>query len=484
MMTMAKPKKGDIVELTLDKMANGGSAVGRLDGFVIFVRGGVPGDVVKARIFKKRRTHAEARLESVIHPSAHRISPTCAYAGYCGGCQWQQVAYDRQLAYKQALVKDPLIHIGGLKDVIVHPVIPSGEIFGYRNKMEFSFSDRRWYLPHEMDKREKEGNFALGLHVPGAFQKVIDLETCLLQKETGNDILRAVKAHVKTSGIPVYGLKSHEGFWRYLTIRSSGAFDQWMVNVVTSTARPEVIRSLADLMHHKIPSVTTVVNNINRRKASIAVGDHEQIISGDGYILDRIGPFTFRVSANSFFQTHPAAAQRLYEQVVAYARPTARDTVVDLYSGTGTIPLFFAPRVQSVVGMELSPSAVSDAVRNCAENHIDNCEFICGDIRETLGALSHRPDILIIDPPRAGMHKDVLARVLDLSPERIVYVSCNPATLARDLGQMVQAYHLHEIQPVDMFPNTYHVESVARLSRRNPPPAVPKPADPLLTDGF
>ncbi|MGM0428655.1 MAG: 23S rRNA (uracil(1939)-C(5))-methyltransferase RlmD [Thermodesulfobacteriota bacterium] len=464
-MTLPKPKKGDTIELTLESMANGGSAVGRLNGFVIFVRGGVPGDVVKARIYKRRRTHAEARLEAVIRPSDHRIHPPCAYAGHCGGCQWQQVAYDRQLRYKQALVIEPLAHIGGLTDVIVHPVIPSKDIFGYRNKMEFSFSDRRWYLPHELKKRDKEGNFALGLHVPGAFQKVIDIDKCLLQKETGNRILRAVKEYVKKSGIPVYGLKSHEGFWRYLAIRSSVALDEWMVNVVTSGARPEVIRPLAGLLNDRIPSVKTVVNNINRRKASIAVGDTEEIISGHGYILDRLGTFTFRVSANSFFQTHPPAAEKLYEQVLAYARPQGHETVLDLYSGTGTIPLFFAHRTKSVVGLELSPSAVSDAQRNCTENHIHNCEFLCGDIRKTLSEIGQRPDILVIDPPRAGMHKDVLDRVLDLSPERIVYVSCNPATLARDLGHMVQDYHLHEIQPVDMFPNTYHVEAVARLSR-------------------
>lgn len=466
-MTLSKPKKGQTIELTLEKMANGGSAVGRWNGFVVFVPGGVPGDVVSGSVYRKKRNYAQARIETVIRPSAHRVPPPCPYAGYCGGCQWQQVAYDQQLAYKQALISEPLAHIGGLQNVKVHPVISSGQIFGYRNKMEFSFSDRRWYLPGELDKREREGNFALGLHVPGAFQKVIDIDACLLQKQTGNEILSAVKSSVKASRVPVYGLKSHAGFWRYLCIRSSAAFNTWMVNLVTSQERPDVIQPLARLLHDKIPDVKTVVNNINRRKAAIAVGDTEAVVTGEGYILDRIGPFTLRVSANSFLQSHPLAAERLYNQVLAYARPEGHETVVDLYTGTGTIPLFFAHRVRSVKGLELSASAISDAKRNCAQNHIDNCEFICGDIRETLGRLRHRPDILIIDPPRAGMHKDVLAQVLRLSPKRIVYVSCNPATLARDLAQMVQAYHLHEIQPVDMFPNTYHVEALARLSRRH-----------------
>ncbi|MDZ7697822.1 MAG: 23S rRNA (uracil(1939)-C(5))-methyltransferase RlmD [Deltaproteobacteria bacterium] len=465
-MNTPKPKKGQTIELVIEKMANGGSAVGRWNGFVVFVRGGVPGDVVKVRVVKRRRAFAEARIEAIIQPSSDRVTASCPYAGYCGGCQWQHVAYDSQLRHKHALVTEPLEHIGGLTDVAVHPVIPSSEIFGYRNKMEFSFSDRRWFLPHELNLREQEGDFALGLHVPGAFQKVIDIEECLLQKETGNRILRAVKTYVKDSGLPVYGLKSHEGFWRYLTIRSSAAFDTWMVNVVTSTSGREVIRPLAERLHDTIPSVTTVINNINRRKASIAVGDTEEIISGKGVILDRIGPYTFRISANSFFQTHPPAARKLYEQVVAFARPQGHETLVDLYSGTGTIPLYVSDRVRSVVGMELSGSAISDAMRNCVENGIHNCRFICGDVRETLAELDQQPHILIIDPPRAGMHKDVLKGVLELAPERIVYVSCNPATLARDLGQMAQAYHIHEIQPVDMFPNTYHVEAVARLSRK------------------
>jgi 23S rRNA (uracil1939-C5)-methyltransferase len=465
-MNRPKPKKGETIEVALERMANGGSAVGRWNDFVVFVRGGVPGDVVKARIYKRRRAFAEARIEALIQSSPARVTAPCAYAGYCGGCQWQHVAYESQLKFKHALVAEPLEHIGGLKGVPVHPVIPSEDTFAYRNKMEFSFSDRRWFLPHELKLKEQEGDFALGLHVPGAFQKVIDIDGCLLQKETGNRILKAVKEIVKASELPVYGIKSHDGFWRYLAIRCSAAFDTWMVNVVTSESQPEVIRPLAELLHDTVPSVTTVVNNINRRKASIAVGETEDVISGDGVILDRIGPFIFRISANSFFQTNPPAAKNLYDQVVTYAQPGGHETVVDLYSGTGTIPLFFSDKVKSVVGMELSPSAVSDAEKNCIKNHVTNCRFICGDIRETLGQLGERPQLLIIDPPRAGMHKDVLARVLDLSPDRIVYVSCNPATLARDLGQMAESYHIHEIQPVDMFPNTYHVESVARLSRK------------------
>jgi len=461
-----KLRKGETVELTIDKMAYGGQGIGRLDQFVIFVRGGVPGDRVKAKIFKKKKAYAEARLIELITPSPDRVAATCPYVGYCGGCQWQHVGYEKQLEFKRYHAQEPIERIGGLKDVSVLPVIPSRNTFAYRNKMEFSFSDRRWYLPDDFDETEMGDAFALGLHVPGAFQKVIDLEGCLLQKETGNRILREVKRYVKDCGVPVYGLKSHQGYWRFLTIRYSTAFDEWMVNVVTSEERPEVIRPLADLLVGKFERIRTVVNNINGRKASIAVGDREIIILGDGYIRDRIGPFTFRISANSFFQTNSLAAEKLYEKVADYAELKGSETVLDLYSGTGTIPIFLASRVRTVTGVEISESATSDAVKNSEENGIDNCRFLCGDIRKRLFEISWRPDLLIIDPPRAGMHKDVLAKTMSLSPERIIYVSCNPSTLARDLALIAQNYELLEIQPVDMFPHTYHIEVVAKLALR------------------
>jgi 23S rRNA (uracil1939-C5)-methyltransferase len=459
-------RKGDIIEFLIENMAYGGRGLGRSDGLVVFVQGGIPGDRVSARIYKKKRDYAEAGMVELLSPSPDRVAAPCPYFGYCGGCQWQQVAYERQLAYKREHVVESLDHIGGLKQVTVHPAIPSEKIFAYRNKMEFTFSDRRWYLPDQLDRRKQEGDFALGLHVPGAFQKVIDIETCLLQHEMGNQIMDLVRQYARDSGIPVYGLKTHQGFWRYLTIRYSGAWDEWMINVVTSEERQDLVQPLADLIVGRFERVATVVNNINSRGASIAVGERETILFGDGYINDKIGPFNFRISANSFFQTNSRGAERLYETAVRYADLHGSETVLDLYSGTGTIPLFLADRVRSVTGIEISRSATSDAAMNARENGIDNCRFICGDIREKLGEIAGAPDLLIIDPPRAGMHKDVLAQAMALSPNKIVYISCNPATLARDLAVMTTSYDLLEIQPVDMFPHTYHIEAVARLSLR------------------
>lgn len=458
--------KGECFELKIDRVAYGGQGVARLDGLVMFVRGAIPGDRVSAQVIKKRKAYAEARVTEVLEPSSDRVEAPCPYHGFCGGCQWQHVRYERQLEYKKGHIRDALARIGSFPEVQVHDVIPSEKPLAYRNKMEFSFSDRRWFLPNENERGEGERKFALGLHVPGTFHKVIDVEACLLQHETGNRILRQVKRYVKDCGTPVYGLKSHRGFWRFLTLRHSTYADAWMVNLVTSEERREVVQPLAEALCQRIPNIKTVVNNITTRRAGIAVGEREIILSGDGTIYDRIGPYGFQISANSFFQTNALAAERLYQKVAAYAELRGSETVLDLYSGTGTIPIFISERANSVIGMEIAQSAVLDANRNCEANGVSNCRFILGDIRKSLSALELKPHVLIIDPPRAGMHKKVLAKVMALAPERIIYVSCNPATMARDLAQMGQDYHPLEIQPVDMFPHTYHIEAVARLVRR------------------
>jgi len=464
-------KKGDTLELTIEKTAYGGQGVARLEGFVVFVRNAVPGDRILARIYRKKKSYGEAALVELLTPSPDRVEAPCPHSGHCGGCQWQHLHYKAQLRYKRDQVVESLEHIGGVKEVPVREVIPSERVFGYRNKMEFSFSDRRWFPPHEREKAgTEEGDFVLGLHVPGTFHKVMDISACLLQPEKGNRILSQVKRLTRNSGLPAYGLKSHQGFWRFLMIRHSVALDEWMVNLVTSEPSPRVLRPIVEELRTRLNPVKTVVNNITRRKAAVAVGEEEVVFSGPGFIRDRIGPYTFQVSANSFFQTNPSAAHRLYLKAAEYAELKGTESVLDLYSGTGTIPIFLANRVRTVAGLEIGEAAVADARRNCEENGVENCRFLCGDIRQTLGAVEERPDVTIIDPPRSGMHKDVLDQVLALAPERIVYISCNPATLARDLGRMVGGYEVLEVQPLDMFPHTHHIETVARLRRRNKGP--------------
>jgi len=458
-----KLRKEDIVEVWVDRMAYGGQGVARMDGLVIFVKGAVPGDRVLARIIKKKKDYADADLIEVIAPSLDRVKAPCPYNGFCGGCNYQHMEYPRQLEFKKDHIRDSMTRIGAMPDVLIHDVIPSDRIFGYRNMMEFSFSDRRWQMPGEFIKGENVDEFGLGLHVPGVFYKVIDMEGCLLQDDTGNRIMRAIKEFVRTSGAPVYGLKSHEGLWRFLTLRRSVAYDQWLVNVVTSEDRRDMLMSLADSLNREFNNIRTVVNNITAKKAAISFGEREVVLSGEGCIKDRIGPYAFQVSANSFFQTNTSGALKLYEKVAEYAELSGTETVLDLYSGTGTIPIFLSVMAKEIIGMEIVESAVSDAVRNCMENHIDNCSFILGDIREKLTGLRKRPDVLVIDPPRAGMHKDVTAKIMEMGVKKVVYVSCNPATMARDISGMQERYEVVEIQPVDMFPHTYHIESVAKM---------------------
>jgi 23S rRNA (uracil1939-C5)-methyltransferase len=371
--------------------------------------------------------------------------------------------YDQQLIYKRRHVVESLEHIGLIKDAVVHPVIPAAVIFGYRNKMEFSCADRRWLLPDELERDDNDRDFALGLHVPGTFHKVIDTRQCLLQPDLGNQLLGEVRAYMRSSGLPVYGLRSHEGFWRFLVLRHSVAYDQWMVNIVTAAEDIKAVQPLADRILQNYPQVVSVINNVTSSKAGVAVGEFERVLAGTEVIADRIGDFEFEISANSFFQTNSRSAALLYDTVKEYAGLTGAETVLDLYSGTGTIPILMSGLCREIFGIEIVESAVADAEINCRKNGVNNCTFIQGDIRRCLSQIKQRPDVLIIDPPRSGMHKDVVKQVLALGVERIVYVSCNPATLARDIGMMGDGYRLIEVQPVDMFPHTHHIESVARI---------------------
>jgi 23S rRNA (uracil1939-C5)-methyltransferase len=462
MMTL---KKGQILELKIEKLIHGGRGLARVNGLATFVEGAVPGDEVRVRVFKKKKSHAEARVVELISPSPHRVEPPCRYSGVCGGCTWQFLDYEKQLFFKREHVIESLEHIGQITDIRVHPVVASEEIFGYRNKMEFSFSDRRWLLTEELSRKDISKDFALGLHVPGTFNKVLDTEACLLMPDTGNKILDDVRRHVRASGIPPYGLKSHQGFWRFLMLRHSRASDEWMANIITSEEQGQWVQPLADMLFKKYKNIASVVNNVNKRKAGIAVGQWETTLAGESFISDRIAEFEFEISANSFFQTNTAGAEHLYGAVKAYAGLTGNETVVDLYSGTGTIPIFLSDSAGRIIGIEISEGAVRDAQKNCQKNGIQNCSFITGDITSGLKEITDRPGVVVIDPPRAGMHPHVTKMVLSLSPGRIVYLSCNPATFARDLAMLKEGYHIAEVQPIDMFPHTYHIECLARLEK-------------------
>src|SRR6056297_519346 len=459
-------KKGQEIELEITDLAFGGRGIAKVDGFTVFVDQALPEDRVLARVFKRKKNYAEARAASLVSASPHRIDPPCPYSSWCGGCKWQFLDYDKQLAYKQRHVSESLAHIGGITGVRVHPTRASNQVFHYRNKMEFSCSDRRWLLPEELGDPNIDIGFALGLHVPGTFHKVLDIDRCLLQPETGNYILNDAKQYMKNSGQPAYGLKTHKGFWRFLMLRHSVAYDQWLVNIVTSTESVPDVKPLAEELIGRYPEVVSVVNNITAKKSGVATGDYEVPLAGETCLKERIGPYEFDVSANSFFQTNTRGAEILYQAVKQYADLSGSETVLDLYSGTGTIPIFLSDSAKAVTGIEIVESAVADAEKNCRYNDIANCEFLVGDIKTRLSDITESPDVMIIDPPRPGMHKDVVKNVLEIRPSRIVYVSCNPATLARDLWMLSERYRVAEVQPVDMFPHTYHIEAVAKLEKK------------------
>jgi 23S rRNA (uracil1939-C5)-methyltransferase len=470
--------RGDEIELTVESFAFEGKSIARVDGLVVFVAGAVPGDVVTARVAKVKKQFAEAETVEVISPSNHRCVPRCKYFGTCGGCKWQHVSYGTQLAFKRQHVQDALERIAGFKGIAVNPTLASPDEFFYRNKMEFSFGDR-WLASEEMEYRESNpesraeaDRFALGLHIPRRFDKVLDIEECYLQSETSYRIVNAVRTFSRDRGLSVYSTFSHSGYLRNLVIRESKHTEELMVNVVTSEDDPALMSSLCSFLVEQFPLITTVVNNITDRKSQVAVGDRERVYHGPGFITEKIGSRRYRISANSFFQTNTLQAERLYDSVARMGRLKADDIVFDLYSGTGTIALHIADAVSKVVGIEVVPSAIDDAMRNATLNNVTNCSFVHGDLKDKLTkdttwiSQHEKPTMIVIDPPRIGMHDKVVLEVAAMQPDRIVYVSCNPSTQARDLKLLCSKapYHIVEVQPVDMFPHTFHIENIVSLS--------------------
>jgi 23S rRNA (uracil1939-C5)-methyltransferase len=459
-------KRGDTAEVEIEKVVYGGRGLAHMNGMALFIEGAVPGDRLIARVVKAKKNYAEATIQELLEPSPHRIIAPCPYSSFCGGCRWQCIAYEQQLTYKQGFVAESLAHIAGITGLKMNEVLPSPRIFGYRNKMEFSFSDNRWLLPLEGAGDSGNASFALGLHVPGTFDKVIDIEGCLLQEERGNEILREVKGYARQSGMPAYGLKSHQGFWRYLVLRHSHHFHEWMVDIITSEERQEPAQGLASMLHDRFSQIISMVNAVNTRKGATAVGEWENTLIGDGYMREKIGPYSLRVSTHSFLQTNQYLSGALYQVVQGFASLTGKETVVDLYCGIGIVSMFLAPGASRIIGFDNSESAIADAVRNCELNGIDNCTFSCGEAEHLPYGQISKPDVIITDPPRTGMHKKVIQHILHLLPNRIVYISCNPTTMARDIALLGESYELKVVQPIDLFPNTYHIEAVALLERR------------------
>jgi len=463
-------RKGADVDVTIEKFADRGMSLTRIGGYVLFVHGAVPGDVVRVRILKKKKNFAEGRVVELLERSPLRIEPRCRYFGSCGGCRWQQLAYETQLQAKQDSVAGALSHVAGL-DIPIAPIIPSERQFFYRNKMEFSFSSRRWLTREEIDSGEEfDSTFALGLHVPRSFSRVLDLHECHLQSELSVRIVNQFRELSRAQGWKAWDVKGHTGYLRHLVVRQSARFPDVMVNLVTNGVDEERVGLVADMLRRDLGDVTTFVNTSHTGLAQTSRGQETMVVFGPGVIRERIGRFEFEIGPESFFQTNTVQAERLYEEACRMAELRPEDVVYDLYCGTGTIALLVADSVQRVVGIESVGEAVRAARTSAEHNGVKNVAFVRGfverDMTPEFVARHGPPDLVIVDPPRAGLHPRVVERIAALRPERIVYVSCNPQTQARDIGLLKEGYVTTGVQPIDLFPHTDHVETVASLRVR------------------
>ena len=477
-------KKGEKIELEITGYAYEGKGIAKVDfesietvieendnkKFVVFVNGSYPGDKVSATIRKKKSRYAEAGIDKIISPSPNRIEAKCKYFKYCGGCKAQDLNYETQLKYKEEQVLEIFEKLGGFSDFESLPIVSSEKTFFYRNKMEFSFADKRWLTPEELNNEEIENrNFALGLHIPRIFDKVLDIEECWLQSEESNKILNFTRNFFRERETTIYSTKTHEGYLRNLIIKTAHHTNDLMVNLVTSSENELLFTEYAENIKTEIPEITTIINNINVKKSQTAIGDFEKVYLGEGFIYDEIGDFKFRISANSFFQTNTLQAKNLYETAYEFAELTGDEIVYDLYSGAGTISIYVSKKAKMVFGFESVEPAVKDAKANAEFNNVKNVRFFTANLDKSFLPIikeknTPKPGLIIADPPRSGMNPKTVSDILSLKPKKIVYVSCNPATQARDIKVLLEGgYKLVKYKPVDMFPHTYHIENVALL---------------------
>ncbi len=446
-----------------------GKAVARVDGVVVFTTHVIPGDIVDLQVTKKREKYQEAKVIQIQKDSPDRIPAFCEHFEICGGCKWQYLPYEKQLFYKQKQVFDQLSRIGRMTLPDIMPIIGSATSTFYRNKLEFTFSNRRWLTHEEVRSgNEFEDMNVLGFHVQGMFDKVLNVNKCWLQTDSSNDIRNAVKKYALLNNLAFYDLKNKEGFLRNLIIRTTSS-GEIMVIVNFFREEREKRELLLQFLTDSFPAITTLLYVINQKGNDTITDQEVNIFKGDGYITEEMEGLKFRIGPKSFYQTNSLQAYELYKATREFAALTGNEVVYDLYTGTGTIACFVAKKAKKVVGIEYVPEAIEDAKLNASSNKLSNTNFFAGDMKEILTRefiTEHgHPDVIITDPPRAGMSDEVINSILFASPERIVYVSCNPATQARDISLLGSNYEVTKVQPVDMFPHTHHVENIVLLEK-------------------
>ncbi|MBQ0080318.1 MAG: 23S rRNA (uracil(1939)-C(5))-methyltransferase RlmD [Alistipes sp.] len=467
-------KKGPlplIESLFIEDYAAEGKALGHHEGIVIFVGGAVPGDIVTVQITKQHRRFMEGRIVAFIKKSECRVEPKCPHFGVCGGCKWQNLPYQKQLEYKTKQVEDQLIRIGKLSVPEITPCIGSQDTYWYRNKLEYSFSSKRW-LTYEQIQQQEEivPQPALGFHVPNVFDKALDISICYLQREPSNAIRDFIRNYTIDNGFSFYDTRSHEGLMRGIIIRTSST-GEVMLSVVFGYEHTQHISMLMNALKEKFPEITSLYYFINEKWNDSLADQTPVLFYGKEYMEEKMEDLSFKISPKSFYQTNSKQALRLYTEARTMAELRPTDTLYDLYTGTGSIANFCARFCNKVIGIEYVEDAIKDAKLNSQANSITNTEFFAGDMKKVLNKefiQQHgKADVMIVDPPRAGMDRDVVDVIMEASPERIVYVSCNPATQARDLALMASKYDIIKVQPVDMFPHTQHVENIVKLQLKN-----------------
>ncbi|TND07909.1 MAG: 23S rRNA (uracil1939-C5)-methyltransferase [Bacteroidetes bacterium] len=471
---MKKPRTTLILEnVEIASAVAEGKSIARVDNMVVFVSNAVPGDVVDIQVTRKKKRYAEGKAIHFHHQSDKRTKPACEHFGVCGGCKWQHLGYQWQLHFKQQQVLDSLERLGGIALPPLQPILGSEKVYYYRNRLDYSFSNKRWLTNEEVESGaafDQQNRNALGFHIPGTFDKVLHVNHCHLQEEPSDSIRLFVKAFSDEHGFSFFDIRNKTGLLRNLIVRtaSTGGI---MVLVVFCDDEPESHQLLLQALRDKFPQITSLMYVVNP-KANDTIGDLDiQLFHGNDHIIEAMEDLRFKVGPKSFYQTNSAQAYVLYKVAREFAGLTGSETVYDLYTGTGTIAQFVAKQAKKVIGVEYVEAAIADARENAAMNGITNCKFFAADMKDIFNAafLSENgsPDVIITDPPRAGMHEDVVRCIATSGAKKVVYVSCNPASQARDLALLDAAYKVTRVQPVDMFPHTHHVENVVLLEKRD-----------------
>ncbi|MFB5945626.1 23S rRNA (uracil(1939)-C(5))-methyltransferase RlmD [Albibacterium profundi] len=462
-----KRERIKIDQLEVIDIAEEGKGVAKADDLVLFIPRAVPGDVVDVEVTRKKRNFAEANITTLRRASEHRVEPFCAHFGICGGCKWQHMSYAAQLLYKNKSVENALSRIGKVDTSIMEDILPSQQATYYRNKLEYTFSNQRWLTQEEIDSAETLERNALGFHVPQRFDKILAVEHCYLQAEPSNDIRNSISDFAIENGISFYDLRKHEGSLRNLIIRNTST-GELMVIIVFAYPEEGQIEQLMSFILEKFPTVNSLLYVVNQKKNDTIFDQVVHVFHGRDHIFEAMGDLTFKIGAKSFYQTNSLQAHELYKITKEFAGLTGQELLYDLYTGAGTIANFVAGDARKVIGVEYVPTAIEDAKVNSDINGIENTDFYAGDMKDVLNdefINTHgKPDVIITDPPRAGMHADVVKKLLEIEAEKIVYVSCNAATQARDLLMLAEKYDMRKSKAVDMFPQTQHVENVVLLT--------------------